>query len=108
MTGLTEEVPRVARIQIADVEQHEHVGAIEVAIPIRFAAGFRAKAEIGLQQRRQLRFFRDAAVRGWQRNERPHMLVGRCQMLAADLFRSEEHTSELQSIMRLSYAFFCL
>src|SRR3546814_14297281 len=72
MTGLTEEVPRVARIQIADVEQHEHVGAIEVAIPIRFAAGFRAKAEIGLQQRRQLRFFRDAAVRGWQRNERPH------------------------------------
>src|SRR3546814_17344793 len=45
MTGLTEEVPRVARIQIADVEQHEHVGAIEVAIPIRFAAGFRAKAE---------------------------------------------------------------
>src|SRR3546814_6602047 len=25
-----------------------------------------------------------------------------------DLFRSEEHTSELQSIMRISYAVFCL
>src|SRR3546814_8340421 len=26
----------------------------------------------------------------------------------ADLARSEEHTSELQSLMRTSYAFFCL
>src|SRR3546814_5789237 len=26
---------------------------------------------------------------------------------AADIFRSEEHTSELQSIMRISYAVFC-
>src|SRR3546814_2935908 len=28
--------------------------------------------------------------------------------LTADLLRSEEHTSELQSIMRISYAVFCL
>src|SRR3546814_5661008 len=27
---------------------------------------------------------------------------------AFDLFRSEEHTSELQSLMRISYAVFCL
>src|SRR3546814_5867385 len=27
---------------------------------------------------------------------------------ATDLFRSEEHTSELQSLMRISYAVFCL
>src|SRR3546814_5788920 len=27
---------------------------------------------------------------------------------AADHFRSEEHTSELQSLMRISYAVFCL
>src|SRR3546814_3480891 len=26
----------------------------------------------------------------------------------ADIFRSEEHTSELQSLMRISYAVFCL
>src|SRR3546814_18457222 len=26
----------------------------------------------------------------------------------ADFFRSEEHTSELQSLMRISYAVFCL
>src|SRR3546814_1462597 len=28
--------------------------------------------------------------------------------LDADAFRSEEHTSELQSLMRISYAVFCL
>src|SRR3546814_8463767 len=30
------------------------------------------------------------------------------QALAAQLSRSEEHTSELQSLMRISYAVFCL
>src|SRR3546814_3639440 len=37
---------------------------------------------------------------------RPEVLTA----LAADLagFRSEEHTSELQSLMRISYAVFCL
>src|SRR3546814_3705269 len=29
-------------------------------------------------------------------------------MKAVDKFRSEEHTSELQSLMRISYAVFCL
>src|SRR3546814_1024581 len=28
--------------------------------------------------------------------------------IASDLVRSEEHTSELQSLMRISYAVFCL
>src|SRR3546814_8982284 len=40
-------------------------------------------------------------------------LVGRLQRLVAFAqpafhFRSEEHTSELQSLMRISYAVFCL
>src|SRR3546814_3685043 len=29
-------------------------------------------------------------------------------LTAASIFRSEEHTSELQSLMRISYAAFCL
>src|SRR3546814_4811726 len=29
-------------------------------------------------------------------------------MASSDSFRSEEHTSELQSLMRISYAVFCL
>src|SRR3546814_8986343 len=32
----------------------------------------------------------------------------RQQRIAADADRSEEHTSELQSLMRISYAVFCL
>src|SRR3546814_2341955 len=30
------------------------------------------------------------------------------RIVASDLVRSEEHTSELQSLMRISYAVFCL
>src|SRR3546814_7315969 len=33
---------------------------------------------------------------------------GRPQMISAGRVRSEEHTSELQSLMRISYAVFCL
>src|SRR3546814_4992403 len=37
--------------------------------------------------------------------------IGRTRVLNAEMFqtlRSEEHTSELQSLMRISYAVFCL
>src|SRR3546814_9210524 len=34
--------------------------------------------------------------------------VGRTGEMHPDLLRSEEHTSELQSLMRISYAVFCL
>src|SRR3546814_9558281 len=39
------------------------------------------------------------------RQQRHHMLRG---VAGADRHRSEEHTSELQSLMRISYAVFCL
>src|SRR3546814_1074756 len=49
------------------------------------------------------------------RNSRTVLLPGRmlqsCRCQNADhpdLYRSEEHTSELQSLMRISYAVFCL
>src|SRR3546814_2875500 len=35
-------------------------------------------------------------------------IVGNPQPLAGSFDRSEEHTSELQSLMRISYAVFCL
>src|SRR3546814_3877551 len=37
-----------------------------------------------------------------------HAQVQRFETLLTDLLRSEEHTSELQSLMRISYAVFCL
>src|SRR3546814_9739249 len=36
------------------------------------------------------------------------MAVGCCMVASATPPRSEEHTSELQSLMRISYAVFCL
>src|SRR3546814_1092942 len=49
---------------------------------------------------------------GTARTRRTDALPARRQGLrrkpAADVLRSEEHTSELQSLMRISYAVFCL
>src|SRR3546814_9288826 len=45
-----------------------------------------------------------AALRGWAS---PFSLVRRCEPGPVRR-RSEEHTSELQSLMRISYAVFCL
>src|SRR3546814_5092548 len=36
------------------------------------------------------------------------LVAGRFERVEAQLGRSEEHTSELQSLMRISYAVFCL
>src|SRR3546814_1867214 len=36
------------------------------------------------------------------------VLLGVCSSADEQLLRSEEHTSELQSLMRISYAVFCL
>src|SRR3546814_5776286 len=45
----------------------------------------------------------------WDGNETWLVLGGGGMMAAFPLaFRSEEHTSELQSLMRISYAVFCL
>src|SRR3546814_10158192 len=41
-------------------------------------------------------------VAGW------HLLRGRDNPGVRKMFRSEEHTSEFQSLMRISYAVFCL
>src|SRR3546814_8128397 len=46
---------------------------------------------------------RDDAMRGVPRTQ-----LDRSDLLASGAVRSEEHTSELQSLMRISYAVFCL
>src|SRR3546814_5971476 len=54
-------------------------------------------------ERAQLRFLEFFAVT--IRNPHTHRAYARA---AGDFLRSEEHTSELQSLMRISYAVFCL
>src|SRR3546814_2839885 len=46
--------------------------------------------------------------RGVARRSRPSRAKGRSALRLALVHRSEEHTSELQSLMRISYAVFCL
>src|SRR3546814_8437552 len=41
-------------------------------------------------------------------SEAEALLEGECQVHVTLMGRSEEHTSELQSLMRISYAVFCL
>src|SRR3546814_5767153 len=58
------------------------------------------------------------AANGWESLKSPgdiaaldkvdHLLVEGGAATAAAFLRSEEHTSELQSLMRISYAVFCL
>src|SRR3546814_5442524 len=43
-----------------------------------------------------------------RRTERDHAMRAQPGVIALELARSEEHTSELQSLMRSSYAVFCL
>src|SRR3546814_5512786 len=50
---------------------------------------------------------RGAGQRGATRGDSRALLAGR-RRGRARLLRSEEHTSELQSLMRISYAVFCL
>src|SRR3546814_3047696 len=48
------------------------------------------------------------AKRGGNAVDQPFALPQRVRLVAAEALRSEEHTSELQSLMRISYAVFCL
>src|SRR3546814_7527850 len=51
---------------------------------------------------------RDAARIGRNTRDPGQAAVDRADRDAAPVVRSEEHTSELQSLMRISYAVFCL
>src|SRR3546814_4220845 len=44
----------------------------------------------------------------WAQGVRPRQHVGILMPSGIEFLRSEEHTSELQSLMRISYAVFCL
>src|SRR3546814_5720896 len=58
----------------------------------------------------------DAVIRQWQETGRIRVVILKARQLGFSTvvgaflywWRSEEHTSELQSLMRISYAVFCL
>src|SRR3546814_9163642 len=76
------------------IRYYEKTGLL--AEPLRSAKGYRLYGEKDV---RRLRFIMRARALGFTIEEIRGLLM---------LVRSEEHTSELQSLMRISYAVFCL
>src|SRR3546814_7692080 len=74
-----------------DPIQTQHAGN-QVARTLRFACQYRVGTSCHVKQ---------------MQDERVPSFVTRCIGFGPDI-RSEEHTSELQSLMRISYAVFCL
>src|SRR3546814_10365859 len=67
--------------------------------------------ELRAADRRAAAFAREAQeaqLRALRYQINPHFLFNTLNSLSALILRSEEHTSELKSLMRISYAFFCL
>src|SRR3546814_4232372 len=89
-----------------------------VAIPLREIDAFDPAAEPDYAQAkawflRAMSVSRKGIVKPLQRAGVPEgwttsVLLRNCYPLRLDDERSEEHTSELQSLMRISYAVFCL
>src|SRR3546814_7706671 len=80
-------------------------------IPVKPGGGYRF-AQHGLAESHAGQRYR---VEGAERVERvafmagtAHRRVDKAQIKRGVMARSEEHTSELQSLMRISYAVFCL
>src|SRR3546814_8905976 len=71
-----------------------------------FRSGVLQRAEPGPARRQ--RFHRRAQRAGGLFEVARRLLHDRQRTLHVLAFRSEEHTSELQSLMRISYAVFCL
>src|SRR3546814_9000386 len=57
---------------------------------------------------KQFRHLRPVRPRAASRSARPDVSLDANGSKPQDFNRSEEHTSELQSLMRISYAVFCL
>src|SRR3546814_5701231 len=81
-------------------------GRARQGAPRTFAAVAMAyAAAIGLSRVNRAKVDRCAAARFRLEPSEPWIQLGE---MAIDEIRSEEHTSELQSLMRISYAVFCL
>src|SRR3546814_4021038 len=87
-----------AQVEVRRVDADEGVG-----LPVQYPP---AEAAAQLQQPRQVREHLGEAHHRQLLRVVPGLEAGRAHRIAAD--RSEEHTSELQSLMRTSYAVFCL
>src|SRR3546814_8906066 len=86
------------------------IGAIEIAEmpPWIRRTPFRRSGGRGRVQKSGMAVWRDRSLPGAVARNMRVAEAARCPLSLRDRSRSEEHTSELQSLMRISYAVFCL
>src|SRR3546814_2602806 len=99
------------------LDQSHHVGVVagELVDPGgKDLAPRRAELEAGFAQRRphhvleRAHLVQNRTPRHQERSPLPALSALNVNLLVPARARSEEHTSELQSLMRISYAVFCL
>src|SRR3546814_4156217 len=86
------------------VEQYVHALTHELKSPLSAIRGSAELLESPLPESDRARFVATIRAQG----DRLAQMIDKLLALAAVEYRSEEHTSELQSLMRISYAVFCL
>src|SRR3546814_9150282 len=99
---------RVLRALVEDGLHADGVGVLERATTERREADAHDQTHVGFGRRLD-----DAVAKAARRldDHRQHVPINDLFVAHVDLAlldRSEEHTSELQSLMRISYAVFCL
>src|SRR3546814_4289989 len=92
--------PYTSRVRSAHAAARHLLGAAGAG---RRSDGDAARAAVGCALARRADSFRMARPPHAWRKAAPWRLISTCRAA-----RSEEHTSELQSLMRTSYAVFCL
>src|SRR3546814_8958996 len=93
--------PRPARADLRRVRFAMHA-PLATWFPLEMLDGIGDVAPLPIEARRLQRLVENAT--GWADERR----TGEILVVARLFARSEEHTSELQSLMRISYAVFCL
>src|SRR3546814_1224206 len=98
------EADRERRIDLADRQaQRARLDAVDVKLQHR-----RVLLPLGADVGEQLALHRAAEHLVARGDQRVAPVTATILQLAGEAARSEEHTSELQSLMRISYAVFCL
>src|SRR3546814_6550588 len=95
--------PTPTRSEVSDVATAIYDGADAIMLSAESAAGAWPAEAVAMMNSIAVSVESDP-----EHYRRVHFLETEPEATTADALRSEEHTSELQSLMRISYAVFCL
>src|SRR3546814_8754509 len=96
------------REEAAGAQRLAHIDAAAQELQHHLAGGGFSRAPPGQRALQPEQPVEPVAVGGIENGLRHHVLQYLLVLQQEDPVRSEEHTSELQSLMRISYAVFCL